>query len=90
MYAIRSYYAPSDRPILELSVVSKTDARKLYDLVENEILPQIQQIEGIGEARLIGGQEMEIQVNVNQDKLVHYNLSISQVINAINSRNNFV
>ncbi|MEZ4810478.1 MAG: efflux RND transporter permease subunit [Allomuricauda sp.] len=82
-----SKVSPSDRPILELSIVSKTDARKLYDLVENEILPQIQQIEGIGEARLIGGQEFEVQVNVNQDKLVHYGLSISQVINAINSAN---
>ncbi|MEZ4972968.1 MAG: efflux RND transporter permease subunit [Cyclobacteriaceae bacterium] len=82
-----SKVSPSDRPILDLTVVGTTSAQHLFDLVENEILPQIQQIEGIGETRLLGGQEREIQVKVNKNKLVHYGLSLSQVTNAINSAN---
>jgi hydrophobic/amphiphilic exporter-1 (mainly G- bacteria), HAE1 family len=82
-----SKVSPSDRPILELTIVSSMDAQKSFDLVENEILPQIQQIEGIGETRLLGGQEREIKVNVDKNKLIHYGLSLSQVTNAINNAN---
>ena len=68
--------SPSDQPILELMIVSTLGARETYDLTENEILPQIQQIEGIGETRLIGGQKREIQVNVDKDKLSYYGISL--------------
>lgn len=78
---------PSDRPVMELTVVTSLDARQSYDLVENEILPQIQQIEGIGQTRLLGGQEREIKVNVDKNKLVYYGLSLSQVTDAVNTAN---
>lgn len=82
-----SKVSPSDQAILELTIVSNLDARDAYDLVKNEILPQIQQIEGIGETRLLGGEEREIQVNVNMDKLTFYNLSLGQVSQAIDQAN---
>lgn len=82
-----SKVSPSDRPILELTIVSTIDARASFDLVENEILPQIQQIEGIGETRMLGGQKREIQVNVDKNKLIHYGLSLSQVTDAIGTAN---
>lgn len=82
-----SKVSPSDRPILELTIVSSMDAQKSFDLVDDEVLPQIQQIEGIGEARVQGGQEREISVNVDKNKLIHYDLSLSQVTDAINTAN---
>lgn len=82
-----SKVAPSDRPVVELTIVSSMDAQQSFDLVKNEILPQIQQIEGIGETRMLGGQEREISVNVDKNKLVHYNVSLSQVTDAINTAN---
>jgi HAE1 family hydrophobic/amphiphilic exporter-1 len=82
-----SKVSPSDRPILELTIVSTMDAQASFDLVENEVLPQIQQIEGIGETRMLGGQKREIQVNVDKNKLIHYGLSLSQVTDAIATAN---
>ncbi|MBL7834349.1 MAG: efflux RND transporter permease subunit [Cyclobacteriaceae bacterium] len=82
-----SKVSPSDQPILDLMVVSTAGALETYDLVENEILPQIQQVEGIGETRLIGGQKREIRVNVDKDRLAFYNLSLLQVTQAINLAN---
>lgn len=79
--------SPSDQPIIDLMVVSEMGARETYDLVENEILPQIQQIEGIGETRLLGGQKREIKVNVDKDKLAYYGLALSQVTDAVKSAN---
>jgi len=82
-----SKVSPSDQPIIDLTIVAKMGARESYDLVENEILPQIQQIEGIGETRLLGGQKREIKVNVDKDKLAFHNLSLSQVTDVINQAN---
>jgi hydrophobic/amphiphilic exporter-1 (mainly G- bacteria), HAE1 family len=82
-----SKVSPSDQAIIELVVISEMGSREAYDLVEDEILPQIQQIEGIGETRLLGGQKREIKVNVDKDKLAAYGLSLSQVTQAINSAN---
>jgi hydrophobic/amphiphilic exporter-1 (mainly G- bacteria), HAE1 family len=82
-----SKVSPSDRPIMQLTAVSKMSSQEFYDLVDDEVLPLIQQIEGIGETRLLGGQEREIKVNVDKDKLVYYGISLSQVTQAINNAN---
>lgn len=82
-----STVSPSDQPIVDLMIVSEMGAREMYDLVENELLPQIQQIEGVGETRLLGGQKREIKVNVDKDKLTFYKLSLSQVTQAIEQAN---
>jgi hydrophobic/amphiphilic exporter-1 (mainly G- bacteria), HAE1 family len=82
-----SKVSPSDRPIMQLTAVSKMGTQEFYDLVDDEVLPLFQQIEGIGETRLLGGQEREIKVNIDKDKLVYYGISLSQVTQAINNAN---
>lgn len=82
-----SKVSPSDQPIIELMVVSEMSAHESYDLVENEILPQIQQIQGIGETRLLGGQKREIKVNVDKDKLSFHGLALSKVTQTVNNAN---
>lgn len=82
-----SKVTPSDAPIMQLTATSNLDESSFYDLVNNNVLPQLQQISGVGEITMIGGQEREIQVNVDKDKLDHYGLSILQVTQAINNAN---
>ncbi len=52
------------------------------------ILPQIQQLKGVAEITLLGGEEREIQVKADQDKLKLYNISLYQVVEAINRSGN--
>lgn len=82
-----SKITPSDQPIMQLTATSSMDNAKFYDIVKDEIKPQFQQIGGVGEITLIGGQEREIQINVNRERLEYYGLSISDVIDAINRGN---
>ena len=82
-----SKITPSDQPIMQLTTTSSLDNAAFYDLVKNDIRPQLQQIPGVGEITLVGGQEREIQVNINKDKLDYYGLSITQVTSAINKAN---
>lgn len=82
-----SKVTPSDQPIMQLTATSSLDNAKFYDIIKNEIKPQLQQINGVGSITLLGGQEREIQVNVNKDKLDYYGLSIMQVTDAVNKAN---
>lgn len=82
-----SQLSPSDQPIIQLMATSSLDNASFYDVMKNEIKPQLQQISGVGEITIIGGQEREIQVNVNKDKLDYYGLSILNVSQAINNAN---
>lgn len=76
-----------DLPIMRLGVSSQMDANEFNDLVENDIKEQLSRIEGVARVQVIGGNEREIRVNVDRDKLKGYGLSILQVTQAISAAN---
>jgi len=84
MSPVISKVSPNDLPIISISATSNLSATEFYQKMENEYLPQIQQLKGVAEITILGGEEREIQVKVNQDKLKAYKLSLSQVVDAIN------
>jgi len=81
---VMSKVSPNDLPIISISATSNLSETEFYRKMKDEFLPQIQQLKGVAEITLLGGEEREIQVKVNQDKLVYYKLSLSQVVEAIN------
>src|SRR5699024_3876415 len=74
-------------PVIQLTTVSNLKPGSFYELVEEEVLPRFQQISGVAEVDLLGGRPREIQVNVQQDKLEYYGLSLQQVTRAIHQGN---
>lgn len=76
-----------DLPIMRLGVSSQMDANEFNDLVENDIKEKLSRIEGVARVQVIGGNEREIRVNVDRDKLKAYGLSILQVTQAISAAN---
>ena len=52
--------------------------------MKDDYLPQIQQLKGVAEITVLGGEEREVQVKINQDKLKFYRISLLQVVEAIN------
>ncbi|MFT6244599.1 MAG: HAE1 family hydrophobic/amphiphilic exporter-1 [Salibacteraceae bacterium] len=79
-----SKVSPNDLPIMSISATSDLPSTEFYQKMTDEFLPQIQQINGVAELTLLGGEEREIQVKVNQEKLRLNNLSLIQVVEAIN------
>ncbi len=77
----------NDLPIITLSVNADMQGDKLYDELNYRIKPALAKIDGVGEISLFGGAQREIQVNVNHSKLDNYNLSILQVVQAIQASN---
>ncbi len=79
--------SPSDQPIMQILATSTLPNEVFYQQMEDRYLPQLQQIGGVAEITLVGGDKREIRINVNDDKLNYYGLSLLQVTQAINQAN---
>ncbi|MGK0347813.1 MAG: multidrug efflux pump [Myxococcota bacterium] len=72
----------SDIPIMLVNIAGPVDEevlKRLGERLEDEVI----RIPGVLEANLSGGQEREIQVNIDPVRLSHYGLSFSDVVSAI-------
>lgn len=77
---------PKDKPIMAVSV----SADNLYDarnLAENVIKRRFEQIEGVAMADVTGGEEKEIRILIDPAKLIHLNISLDEIKNAVQSAN---
>ena len=74
-------------PVLRISASANMSGPELYDLVDRQIKPIISNVDGVGSVNLIGGNEREIQIQFDNDKLQAYNLSAAQVSQVIATSN---
>lgn len=81
---VLSKVSPNDLPIMQISATSNMAPTIFYQQMKDDYLPQLQQIKGVAEITLLGGEEREVQVKVDQEKLKLYNVSLLQVSEAIN------
>jgi len=79
-----SKVSPNDLPIMSISATSDLPSEVFYQKMIDDFLPQIQQIKGVAEITILGGEEREIQVKLDQNKLKLNKLSLVQVVTAIN------
>lgn len=74
-------------PVLKISASANMSEPELYDLIDQKIKPVLSNVAGVGSVRLIGGNEREIQVNLDNAKLEAYNISSAQVNQMISGSN---
>ena len=65
----------------------KMDEAAFYDLVDKKISPILSRVAGVAQVNIIGGQEREIQVNLDAVKMQGYGLSVPQIQQTILSSN---
>ena len=80
-------FSLDDLPIITMSATSNMDDAAFYDLMDNRIVPTISRVNGVAQVNIIGGREREIQVNIDENKLEGYNLSLLSVQQAIQASN---
>jgi len=78
-----SKVSPNDLPIMSISATSNLPATVFYQKMKDDFLPQIQQLNGVAEITMLGGEQREILVKVNQKKLKLYKVSLLHVVEAI-------
>jgi HAE1 family hydrophobic/amphiphilic exporter-1 len=77
----------NDIPIMTIGATAQMDETAFYDLVDKEIKPMLERIPGIARINLIGGQEREIQVNINAERMSAYGLSMSEICERLETAN---
>lgn len=81
-------FSLDDLPIITMSISSdKLNNKELYDLLDKKIEPIFSRVNGVAQVDLVGGQERQIQVSIDDKKLQGYGLSIGDVQQAILSSN---
>lgn len=80
-------FSLSDMPIITAGATSNMNSTEFYDLLDKKIQPILSRVKGVAQVNLIGGQERQIKVNLDKDKLQAFGLSIGQVQQAILSSN---
>lgn len=76
-----------ETPVVKAGVTGKIDPRELYELVDKQIKPALQNVAGVGQLNVIGGDQRQIQVNIDQNKLNSYKLGVAQLTQAIGNAN---
>lgn len=80
-------FSSDELPVIKLGVTAKIAPTKLYLLTDNQIKSQLSKIDGVGQVSLVGGNEREIKININKNKLDAYKIPINQVYQAIYNSN---
>lgn len=75
--------SPNDLPIMSVSALSDEPAPRFYQRMQDELLPRLQQLKGVSEITLLGGEQREVQVKVDQAKLLLYRIPLALVSDAI-------
>jgi hydrophobic/amphiphilic exporter-1 (mainly G- bacteria), HAE1 family len=74
-------------PIMTIAANSNIPETEFYDLVDQEIKTKIAQIKGIAQVEIIGGNQREIEIKANAQKLQQYGISLLQVKQAVQAAN---
>jgi HAE1 family hydrophobic/amphiphilic exporter-1 len=80
-------FAIDERPVLRIGVTSSMPSREFYQLLKDKIQPEISKLSGVAQVTLVGGDEREIKINIDRQKLQSYGLSILQVAQIIKASN---
>ena len=82
-----SQYDPGARPIISLVVSGDRPAREITELTKNRIRRRLESVNGIGNVRLVGGEEREIAIALDPEKMEAYGVTTFQVTNSIAAAN---
>ena len=80
-------FSIDELPIMQIGASSDMDETTFTTLFDKSLQPELARIEGVGQVTVVGGENREIKINVNNDKLRYYNISILQISNAISRAN---
>ncbi|MDC7239274.1 MAG: efflux RND transporter permease subunit [Spirochaetales bacterium] len=80
-------FDPSMMPILNLVVTGNRTPEEIREIAEDQIQPYLEQISGVATTSLTGGREKIIRVEVSQNRLEAYDLTLTQVAGMLRTQN---
>ncbi len=80
-------FDPSLLPIMNLTLKGNRTPEELRELAERIVQPRLEQVEGVAQAAVSGGRTPAVMVEVPQNRLEAYNLTLSQIAQALRLQN---
>ncbi|MBK9156373.1 MAG: efflux RND transporter permease subunit [Chloracidobacterium sp.] len=74
-------------PVLRITISGTASLREVTQVAKDKIRKRIESISGVGQITMIGGQERQINVWVDPDKLRSYNVTPAEVTAALRVQN---
>jgi len=74
-------------PILRIGATSKLPSNEFRTFLNDFVKPKLAQVKGVAQINFIGGDEREIKILLNEEKLRSFNLPISTVATIIKASN---
>ncbi len=78
---------PSLMPVMFLSVSSERPIKDLNYIVNKRIVDEIKKVDGVAGAIVRGGEDKQVSVILDPQKLTFYRLTVQQVISSISQEN---
>jgi HAE1 family hydrophobic/amphiphilic exporter-1 len=78
-------FDPSQIPVMILVVEGERSLKSLRYRAETDIKRNLEQIDGVANVMIWGGQERQVQIDLDRTLLASYNLTVDQVIQIIQS-----
>lgn len=78
---------PSMMPIMFYAIEGERTPEELRTYAEDVISKRLEQIDGVASAKVIGGREKSINIDIPRDRLEAYGLSITSVAQMIGAQN---
>lgn len=82
-----SKFALDELPVIRMGATSNLSSTDFYQFIKDRIQPRLAKLPGVGQITLVGGEEREIKVNLNKNKIEAYGLSILQIAQVIKASN---
>ncbi len=76
-----------DLPVLRMGINSNLPEQAFTELAENQLIPALSRLSGVAEVRLLGGRNKEVKIDVSNDMLTYYGITMLQVIQAVQTAN---
>jgi HAE1 family hydrophobic/amphiphilic exporter-1 len=74
-------------PVLRISVSAPRALREVTEIAKHKVKDRLTSVNGVGDIRIIGGQERQINVWVDPDKMRSYNVTPAEVSGALAIQN---
>jgi HAE1 family hydrophobic/amphiphilic exporter-1 len=78
---------PDSDPILTVLVSGPMSRRELTEIADKQIRRSLQTVDGVGEVTLNGGQQRQIRILLDAERLTAHNLTVIDVRNAVRTEN---
>ena len=77
----------SSMPVAQYSITADETYAGLDKILNDEVIPQLNQVDGIGNISLSGAPDRYVYVNIDQEKLDAYGLTLEQVGQVVSANN---